>query len=126
MNDPIESNSPEGAVDLPRLVRLARQCPRQYPPSGEWGAIPANIELSIALREEGFPFLSKAVLEGKTWARRIASAETIQTVQWSEEEALAPGWSWNFEPNTVGQTTAQPLSAPDGSMADELPQNDEN
>lgn len=97
MNDSIKSNTPDGAVDLPRLVRLARQCPRQYPPSGEWGAIPANVELSIALREEGFPFLSKAVLEGKAWARRIAHAETLKTVEWSEEEASSPGWTWNSE-----------------------------
>lgn len=100
MSETLEPNTPDRMVDLPRLVQLARRCPCQYPQSGDWREIPANIELSIALGEEGFPFLSKAVLEGREWAQEIASAETLQSLAWSEEEASSPGWSWNSEAST--------------------------
>lgn len=74
------------------------ECKNWYPPSG-WEEIPANVELSKALKEEGFPYLSRAVLHGLAWARRISNAESVQSIQWNEDEASGPGWTWNLKPN---------------------------
>lgn len=86
------------AVDMPRLVRLAKDCPREYPPTLEWGDLPCVVALSSELEEQGFPFLSKAVKHGKGWSWQITlCSDHLQSLVWLEEEATAKGWTWNKE-----------------------------
>ena len=84
------------AVDLPRLVRLAKDCPMEYPQTEEWGNLPCVVALSEDLAAQGFPFLSKAVKRGKGWPWKIfLCSDHLQSLVWLEEEATAKGWTWN-------------------------------
>lgn len=87
------------AVDLPRLFRLAKDCPMEYPQTGEWSDLPCVVLLSIDLETQGFPFLSKAVKHGKGWTWKIfLCSDRLQSLVWLEEEAAAKWWTWNNEP----------------------------
>lgn len=84
------------AVACIRLVRLARECPREYPHRGTWGDIASVIALSSALAEEGFEHLAKAVKGGKGWSWQIQLCDGHhQGLVWLEEEASSAGWTWN-------------------------------
>jgi hypothetical protein len=84
------------AVDLPQLVRLARECPMEYPPSGKWGDLQCVVIMAEALLAQGFPFLAKAVTHGKGWPWKISLCrDHLQSLVWLEEEAAGKGWTWN-------------------------------
>jgi hypothetical protein len=80
------------STSVDSIVMLARKCPRGYPSTFELRGVKAFDDLSVALAEAGFPFLSKAVLCGIAWSRKIAEGHSLQD---EEDHASSSGWSWN-------------------------------